>query len=283
MSKVVIVTDSIGCILPELVKKYDINIVPEGLVIDRKIYKDTELSNDKFWEMFYKAKEPVTTNAVTPGEFKDLFFELGKKTNSIACIFVSKALSVTNQSAVLAANLLKAEKPELKIEVVDSASAAGAEGFITLEAAKAAEASKSLNEVVEVIKSTIPRVNFFCVMETLKYLIRIGRAPKVAFIGDIMKVKPIISINQANGLVENFGRARGIDKALIKMIELVKEKIDTNKPVNIMVHYTDSLTKGEEFKKMATSALKCGEVYLTPYTPVMSGACGPVLAISYFQ
>jgi DegV family protein with EDD domain len=179
--------------------------------------------------------------------------------------------------------LIKAEKPDLKIAVVDSISAAGAEGFITLEAAKAAQAGKSLDEVVQVIKNTIPRTNFFCAMETLKHLIRIGRAPKVAFIGDIMKVKPIISINQANGLVENFGRARGMDKAMIKIIEMIKEKIDTDKPVNIMVHYTDSLAKGEEFKKLATSELKCGEVYLTAYTPVMAGACGPVMAISYFQ
>jgi DegV family protein with EDD domain len=283
MSKVAIVTDSIGCIPLYLVKAYDINIIPVGLVIDRKVYKDTELSNDKFWELFYKAKEPVTTNAVSPGDFENLFKELSKKTDRIVCTFVSKVLSATNQSAILAANLLKTENPEPKIEVVDSVSAAGAEGFITLEAAKAAQAGKSLEEVVQTIKDTIPRVNFFCEMETLKYLIRSGRAPKAAFIGDIMKVKPIISINKTNGLVENVGRARGTQKAMLKMVEFIKNSIDASKPVNIMVHYTDSPEKGDELKNIATSELNCGEVFVTAYTPVMASQVGPVLAISYYQ
>jgi fatty acid-binding protein DegV len=92
MSKVAIVTDSIGCIPPDLVKKYEINIVPVGLVIDRKIYKDTELTNEKFWEMFHKAKEPITTNAVSPGDFVTIFNELSKKTDSIVCLFVYQSI-----------------------------------------------------------------------------------------------------------------------------------------------------------------------------------------------
>jgi DegV family protein with EDD domain len=283
MWKVAIVTDTISCIPPNLAKDLDIRVIPVSLVIDRKVYKDTILSNDEFWNLFYKAREPITTNAVTPGDFEKLLSEIGQKTNSIVCILVSKALSATHQAAIMAREALKKEKPGLSIEIIDSVSAAGSEGFIVLEAAKAAKAGKSLVEVLQVIKDTIPRANFFCAMDTLKYLIRSGRAPKIAFIGDIMKVKPIISINKENGLVENVGRARGKPKAMLKMVEMVKEAIDPNKPVNIIIHYTDSITDGEELKKIATSQLKCAEVYMTPYTPVMASQCGPVVAISYYQ
>jgi DegV family protein with EDD domain len=207
-----------------------------------------------------------------PVIFKKLFSELGQITDSIVCILVSKALSVTHQSAVLAADLLKEEKPGLKIEVIDSVSAAGAEGFVVIEAGKAAQAGKILTEVVRVAKDTISKTNFFCAMDTLKYLIRSGRAPKIAFIGDIMKVKPIVSINKENGLVENFGRARGMDKALQKMVAMTRDAIDSSKPVQIMIHYSDNAAAGEAFKKIAISHLNCSEVYTTPYTPVGFGA-----------
>ena len=55
MSKVGIVTDTISCIPRELVKEYDIRVVPVGLVIDGKGYKDTDLTNDEFWKLFYQA------------------------------------------------------------------------------------------------------------------------------------------------------------------------------------------------------------------------------------
>jgi DegV family protein with EDD domain len=283
MSEVAIATDTISCLPPDLVKELDIRVMPVSLVIDRKVYKDTSLSSDEFWKLFYQAREPVTTNAVTPGDFEELFLEIGQKTNSIVCILVSKALSATYQSAVLASEALKQKKPGLNIEIVDSISAAGAEGFTVLEAARAAKAGKTMAEVVQTVKDTMPKTNFFCAMDTLKYLIRSGRAPRIAFIGDIMKVKPIISINKENGLVENVGRARGKLKVMLKIVEMVKESIDSNKPVNIMVHYSDSRDDGEKLKQTAVSTLRCADVFLTPYTPVMASQCGPVMAISYYQ
>ncbi len=281
--QVAVVTDTISCLPAGLVKEYNIHIMPVSLVIDRKNYPDTSLTNEDFWKLFYQAKEPVTTNAVNPTDFSNLFTQLARETDSIVCILVSKALSATHQAAVTAKDILKEEKPSLKIEVIDSKSAAGAEGFIVLEAAKAARAGKSLPEVVQVIQDTMPRVNFFCTLETLKYLIRSGRAPKVALVGDLLKVKPIISIDKKTGLVENVGRAQGRQKAMAKMVNMVKESIDTSKPLHIMVHYTDSLAAGEELKKIATSELVCKEVFFTPYTPVMASQTGPTIAISYLN
>ena len=50
MSRVGIVTDTTSCLPPELVKEYDIRIVPVGLVIGGKHYQDTDLTNEEFWQ-----------------------------------------------------------------------------------------------------------------------------------------------------------------------------------------------------------------------------------------
>lgn len=283
MSKVGIVTDSICCLPEELIKQYGIRIVPLPLSINGKTYRDKfEITTDEFWKMFPSMKE-FTTGAPPLGEYTQVFEELAKSTDSIACFLVSKSLSATHEAAVQAKETFKKQNPKINIEVVDSRNAAGAQGFTVLEAARAAESGKSLAEVVEVAQSMIPRAKFVCAMETLKYLIRSGRAPKTAVIGDMLQVKPIIGMVNNTGIVENLGRAMGKQKVMAKMVEMVKEYTDTTKPLHINAHYTNDIKDGEKVRDMVTSQFKCEEVFLTPYTPVMCGHTGPVVALSFYS
>lgn len=283
MSKVGIVTDTTSCLPPELVKEYDIRIMPIGLVIGGKHYTDADLTNDEFWKLFYAANGSSSTTAANPAEFAKIFTELGKSTDSIVCIVVSKALSATHQAAVKGSEMAKKTNPKLNIKIVDSKTSAGALGFLVLAAARAAQSGNSLSEVVQTVNDMIPRVKFLTVMDTLKYLIKSGRAPKAALIGDLLGVKPIIGMVSTTGLVESLGRARGKKKAVAKIVEMTRDYIDASKPMHFMVHYTDSLEAGEELKKLVAANFDCTELYLTPYTPVMASSTGPVVAISFYS
>ncbi len=283
MPRVGIVTDTTSCLPPELVEEYGIRIAPVGLVIGGQHYKDTELTNEEFWQLFYAAKGSSTTAAASPGDFASIFEELGKSTDSIVCILVSKALSATLEAATQGKKLVKEKNPEANIEILDSKTSAGALGFVVLEAARAAKASKGLEEVIKTANDMIPRVKFVTAMDTLKYLIKSGRAPKTAVIGDVLGVKPIIGMVSNTGLVENLGRAMGKQKALAKLAELAKEHTEPGKKVHAMFHYTDGIAAGETLRDIITSQIDCDEVYLTPYTPVMASATGPVVAFSFYS
>ncbi|HXX59564.1 MAG TPA: DegV family protein, partial [Dehalococcoidales bacterium] len=182
-----IVTDTIACLPPELVKKYDIKIIPISLVIDEKIYRDDQLSNDEFWKLFYAAKT-TSTQAASPGEFAALFESLSGTTDTIFCIPVSKGLSTTYEAAMQAREIVQKTNNKLRVEVIDSRSCTGAQGFLVLEAARAAEAGKSAEEIKQLVEEMIPRVKMLTILETLKYIIRIGRAPKTAVIGELFQV-----------------------------------------------------------------------------------------------
>ena len=282
MAKVGIITDTIACLPPEIIKEYDIRVIPVPLNIDGKSYRDgVDLTYDEFWKMFPDMKEFIT-GAPALSEYTDVMEELSQTTDSIACIFVSKGLSAINEAAVQARDMLKEEKPDINVEIIDSRTAAGAEGFIVEEMAKAASEGKSLAEVVQVAENTIPRVKFITVMDTLKYLIKSGRAPKTAYMGELFQVKPIIGMLNNTGLVENLGRARGKEKALAKMPEIMEEQVNPDQPIRVNVQYTDSKENGEQVKQMVTDKFNCTEVYFTPYTPVMSGHTGPVVAVSFY-
>jgi DegV family protein with EDD domain len=282
MSQVAIVTDTISCIPADLIAEYSINIVPVGLVINRKNYLDTQITNEEFWKLFENTVESITTTAANPAEFEALFSKLAEKTDSICCVLVSQKLSATCNAALKAAETLKEKIPGLKIDIIDSLTATGAEGYIVLEAARAARSGKDLIEVTAIAREMIPRVKFVTAMNTLKYLIKSGRAPKSALIGDWLKIKPLIGMVSGSGLVDSLGKERGMEKAIQKIIAMVAEYADTRKPLHIMVHYTNDKGLAENIKDLMLARYNCCEVYLTPYTPVMASQTGPVVAIAFY-
>jgi DegV family protein with EDD domain len=283
MAKVGIVTDTIASLPPEKVKEYGIRRVPVSITINDKSYRDlVDLSPDDFWKLFPNMKK-FGTAAPALAEYINIFHELSQTTDSIACTFVSKALSATGEVAVQARDLFLKDHPGVKIEIIDSRTAAGAQGFVVLGMARAAAEGKSLTEVVKVANSMIPRVRFVCALETMKLLIKIGRAPKTAYMGELFQVKPIIGMFNNTGLVENLGRARGMEKTMLKMVELMEQYVDRNKPAHINVHFSNSISDGEQLKKLVTSRFNCAELYFTPFSPVMCGSVGPVVAVAFYS
>jgi len=283
MANAAIMTDTIACLTPEIVEKYDIKLLPVSYDIDGKPYRDgIDLTPDEFWKLFPAMKE-FTTGAPPLSEYTNMFEEMAKQTDKIVAIFVSKPLSAVNETAVQAAELFRQDHPDVEITVLDSRTAAGAEGLIVEEMAKAAAEGKSVEEIVAVAEETRKHVKFVTVMETLKYLIKSGRAPKTAYMGELFQVKPIIGMLGDSGEVENLGRARGKEKAIAKMLDIMAEQFPEGTPIRVYVHYTDNRAAGEALKDTVTKRFNCAETYFTPYTPVMAGHTGPVLAVSFYS
>ena len=285
MSKVGIVTDSTNCLPAELIKEYDVRVVPYHIIMDGKDYRDQiDITPAEFWQRFSSLKDIPTTGVPSPAELVNIFTELAKSTDSIICIDVSRKISAIYETVNVAKEIVIEKHPNLKIDYIDSKSSAGALGFIVLEAARAAQAGKSSTEIIKIAQDLVPKVKFVCALNTLKYLIKGGRAPKTAVIGEFLQVKPIISIDSDTGLVTSLGKERGKRKAMLKMVDMVRDYADTSKPLHAIVHYTDCVKDGIEFRAMITSRYNCtDEVYLTDLTPVMTAHTGPAVGLSFYS
>ena len=284
MPKVGIVTDSTNCLPAELIKEYNIRVAPYHLIMEGKDYVDQiDMTPAEFWQRFRDLKEIPTTGVPGPGELVNIFTELAKSTDSIVCVDVSKAISAIYESVRVARETVMGKHPNLKIEYIDSKCSAGALGFIVLEAARAAQAGKSLSEVVKIAQDLVPKVKLIFALATLKYLIKGGRAPKTAYIGELLQVKPIIGFVNDTGLVQSLGKERGKRKAMLKLVDMVKNYADTDKPLHIIVHYTDRIEDGVELREMITSRYNCAEVYMTDLTPVMTVHTGPAVGLSFYS
>lgn len=214
-------TDTTCCIPPDLIKEYDIRLVSVTLFIDGNPYRDQfDIASAEFWKKFKEAREMPTTAAVNPEEFLTVFEDMSKEYEGIVCILVAGILSATYNAAVAARERFQEQRPETKTEVIDSKCSAGALGFLVLEAARAARAGKGTDEVVKIINDMLPKVTYLAALATMKYLIKGGRAPKKAVIGDLLQVKPIIIGNKETGLIDSVGRPRGKRKAMQMMVDI---------------------------------------------------------------
>jgi len=283
MSDIGIITDTVACLPDEIIKKYDICVIPFALNINGKSYLDqVDITLDEFWKMFPSIKE-YSTGAPAQGIIINKFEEMSLKYKNLVCTFVSKQLSAMYESASQAREIFRQEHPEVNIELVDSRNCAGAQSFIVMEMAKAAHEGKSLAEVVKIGEETVPRIGYFCVMETLKYLIRSGRAPKTAYLGDWLQIKPVIGMVHNTGLVENLGKIRGKNTVIPKITEILADYLDPQVPARIFVHYTNSKSEGERLLEAIKNKFSCQELYLTPFSPIMCGHTGPVLGIGFIR
>lgn len=283
MKKVAVLTDSISGIPEELIKEYNIKIIPAIMTINGKNYRDmVDINPDQFWKLFKSIRTYVTASP-SPGEFMNFFQEAGRTSDDIIFISASRQLSAIYQSASSAREMLRAENPGLNIEVIDSKHAAGSMGFIVIEAARAAAAGKTASEVIQAVQNMIGRVKSICGMDTLKYLIRSGRAPKKAYIGELLGVKPLIGMVSGNGLTDSLGTIRGKKRCFQRLIDMIAEYTDTSMPLHVIVQYTNSLQDGQKLAQMIKDRYNCAELYIIPYSPVISGHSGPINSISFYS
>jgi DegV family protein with EDD domain len=281
MSRVAIVTDSSTCLPPELIKEYGIKVAPLSLTIDGKSYRDqVDISAAEFWSTFSKIKQCSTGGPLT-GDYVKIFREAAKETNEIVCIVLSQALSVTYQAALPAIKMVKAENPNLHIELVDTKTVIGALGFIVLEATRAAGKGVDMSGILQVVQNMMDRVKWTVGLLTTQTQ-KFGRVDQSTFSEITPQVIPLIAMLHGTGKVETIGRAQGKEDCFQKLMDIAEQNVDRSKPLHAMVHYTTSLEDGQKLLNMVKAKFNCVESYLTPYSPVLGASSGPAIALAFY-
>ena len=206
-----IVTDSVADLPPQVVNELGITIVPLHVRFGTEVYRDgVDLTVEQFYDRLVHSQTLPVTSVPSPGSFAEAYDKLAEEADEILAIIVSAKLSGTYEVALQSIGLMKMK---CRVEVIDSQWAVMAEGFIVMKAARAAQAGASLDEVIDVTRKTMPRVDFRAVFDTLEYLKRGGRIGRAqAFLGSMLNINPIITLK--GGVVEPAGRTRSRAKAI---------------------------------------------------------------------
>ena len=211
-----IVTDS-SCDLPdEIIERHRITVVPLTIRFGDEEFVDREqLTKDEFWTRLTTGEVTPETAAPSVGRFQEAFRRLSDEgADGVVVVCISSKISATYQAAVLAATQYPGGIP---IRVIDSSLVSAALGLVVIEAAEAAEAGGTIDEVEQAAVAAAGATNLHATLDTLEFLRRGGRIGSAqAFFGNLLDVKPIIAFQ--DGAVEAAGRVRTRKKALAAVI-----------------------------------------------------------------
>jgi len=218
-----IVTDSTADLPPELAKELGIAVVPVYVRFGDKVYRDrVDISEDEFYQrLLHESIHPSTTQP-TPQDFADVYKKLSQEADGIISIHLSSKLSGTYNSALQGKELVK---NGCTIEVIDSQVLTMSLGLLAIAATDIAKSGKSIQQIVEEIKQTIPSIHLLALLDTLKYLALGGRIGKAkALLGSILSVKPMLTIKDGElvPVSQVRTRAKGIDM----LFDFVKNATD---------------------------------------------------------
>jgi len=271
--KVAIVTDSVACLTKEVAAQYGIGIVPLNLCAEGKVYKDwVDITPAEAYELFLKDPESFKTSAASPEDCLEAYRQASQQTKNILCITISAKLSAVYNAAQGAKDKAKAELPQTSIAVLDSQTATAAEGFIALAAARAAAEGKSLAEVIKAAEEMRDRVSLIALMDTVRYVYRTGRIPKVAALaGSMLNIRPIFTIS--SGVPHFMNAVRNKERGIDRLLKIMRGKVGLN-PVHVAVMRAYALDEAGRLKERVSSEFNCAELWITEFSPVMGYACG---------
>jgi len=221
------------------------------------------------------------TSAPSPRAFLDVYQKLSQETNHILQLTLSSNFSMIYNSALKAREMARQSLPGLNIEILDTQTAAGAQGLLVLEAGRAAAAGGTMPQVISRVKSLIPRVHLLATLDTLYFLAKGGRVPKVAaWASSLLAIKPVLEVTA--GRVELLEKVRAKPKAVRRMLELMEGRVMKSKPHVILMH-ADAQEEAEELGREVSARFNCAELHLTDMTPVLGAHSGPgVLGIAFY-
>ena len=133
--------------------------------------------------------EITTTNAVNVADYEELFRRLMEEYDAVIHLNIGMGFSSCHQNARLAAEEVDG------VYVVDSANLTVGHGMLVLAAAEAAEAGKSVTEILAMLEEMIPRVETSFVLDRLDYMKKGGRCSTATALGaSLLKLHPCLDV-----------------------------------------------------------------------------------------
>mgnify|MGYP001233026532 CR=1 FL=1 len=277
-----VVVDSTSSLLPEVIGDLPLSVVPLQITLNDQNYKDSiDLTAEEFYRRIGIPGTNTSTSAPTPTAFETSF--AADKTD-VLCITLSSQLSATYNAARLAMNLCQSTDSAQRIWLLDSATAGGAQGLIALAAARAAIKGETLEGVFQIASATASRVHFIGALETVKYLRRSGRIPRIAsWTVSLLNIKPVLAINPGEGRIRMLAQPR----SKLKAIEIILDFITANagdRPLHVIAMHAARPDEAIVLLERIKTRFECLEALTAPFTPVIGAHTGPgLLGVAFYS
>jgi DegV family protein with EDD domain len=271
-------TDSAASLPKSLADANGVTVVPMWVSIGGAQYRDSDLD---MAEVLARLGEGLTTSGPAPGELVDAASR-SDDGDGVVILTISRRMSGSYDAARLAAGLLEDQGGGgQKVAVVDTGTAAGAEGLVVLAASRAARAGLRLEGVVAAAESAARRARLLATLPSLEHLARGGRVPGVAALGARwLGLQPVFEFRQ--GKVRPLRPARGRRLACQRIIALWAADLDEQLRQGSLLHvaalHALQPEVAEELLRQVRSYVEPTTAFVGSFSPVMVAHTGPGLA-----
>ena len=272
-AEIAIITDS-TCDLPdELVAEHSIQIVPLTIIWGEDQYQDgQDIQPEEFYERL--ASDPVypSTSQPSPEEMMKAYQQARDQgAREIVVLTLSSAMSGTHQSAQTAA----ADFP-LPVHVYDSRSNSMGLGWQVLAAARARRSGQEVDGMLNSAARAREAMHYLISLNTLEYLHRGGRIGGASrFLGNLLNLKPQITVNHRTGEVEAGRRSRTRKKALQDLYDDFFDRLDPGKTLRVAVLHNADRPAAEKLADRIQADHQPEELLIHIVSPILGVHTGP--------
>ncbi len=240
-----IVADS-SCDTNEKLDKYmDVRKVPFKIDIDEKTFVDNENIDMKEFVSTMKASpNPIKSSCPSPGDFKEAYGDV----DNVFVVTISKELSGTYNSAVVAKEMVLEENKNQFVHVFNSKSASTGETLTAMKVQECVNKGMTRDEVVETVENYIQDTKTFFISEDLSNLIKNGRISKTqGLIANVLDIKPIMRRDE-DGNIEAVEKIRGSKKAFKRLAEIIGETGVKFEDRTVAISHANALERALDLK-----------------------------------
>jgi DegV family protein with EDD domain len=268
-----IVTDTAANISPQQAIELGVEVVPFKVTFMDKTYRDgVDITPEALYALYRQhSNEFPLTSTPSAGDFVTAYEALGDE--DILSIHLSSGLSGTYSAAYTAAGIVT----NPNITVIDSKTVGPALGWMVEMAAYGIQHGWSkqriLDAMMRVKEETITMVAF----TDIKYLIHSGRVNHLqAIVAAILKIKPIIGMNEVDGRYKSLGYALLLGKVAHKMAEHVLDRFGS-RTIRLQLMHGSNLNGVEHLREAINGMMNCIEDNLVPVSTVLGAHAGPTV------
>jgi fatty acid-binding protein DegV len=208
-----IMADSTSDLSQEIIDKYNIGVAPLNIEIGGKTYRDkVDITPDRFYELLPTLQELPSTSMPSPEEYLSIIDKsIQEGYDQFLIICMSSGTSGSYQSAEIAKEYFYDRNP-----------------------------NSDFDRLVQFNEDNKKRVKHFLCVDDLNNLIKSGRLTNAsAFIGKILRVKPIMTMKKSKGAI--VAKERGWNKVLRYYVNEFKTRVDREKTNFIIIGYTSDV------------------------------------------
>ena len=266
-----ILSDSTCDLSPDLVRQYDIGILPLIVVKADQEYLDGQTITPKdIFDHVAAGGSLCSTAARSVAAYQEAFARYAGEYDGVVHINISSDFSSSYQNACIAAQDFD------NVRVVDSRNLSTGQGLVVLKACELAKSAQNVDQLKAELDAFTPRVEASFVLDKLEYMVKGGRCSSAAALGaNLLNLKPSIEVKDGKMSVVKKYRGK-YDRCLQNY---VKDRLENREDIDRGTLFITHTPVSDECLEAVREAVReCGRfdnIYETEAGCTVSCHCGP--------